>query len=94
MPAMLPVVEIANVRPAVRPTLGSARTCSRTATGPTADSRTLAGPNRITAHRTGSSRGPGSQRSTHSIDGVSKSGIERTASAPAPTTAASANGDG
>ena len=89
VPAMLPAVEIAKVRPAVRPTRGSARTCRRTAIGPTAESSTLIGPNRSTAQSTGSSRGPGSQRSTHSITGRSRSGIASTATAPAATTAAS-----
>ena len=94
MPAMLPAVEIANVRPAVRPTRGSARTCRRTAIGPTAESRTLIGPKRSTAHSTGSSRGPGSHASTHSITGLSSSGIASTATAPPATTAASASGVG
>ena len=94
VPAMLPAVEIANVLPAVRPTRGSARTCRRTATGPTAERSTLIGPNRSTAQRTGSSRGPGSQPSTHSITGRSSSGIASTATAPPAMTTASVSGVG
>jgi hypothetical protein len=94
VPAIEPAVEIANVRPAVRPTRGSVSTCSRTAIGPTAESSTAIGRKRIAVQTTGSSRAPGSQRSTASITGRSTSGIASTLTAPAPITTASVSGDG
>ena len=91
---MLPAVEIANVRPAVRPTRCNACVCSRTAIGPTAERSTAIGRKRIAVQRTGSSRAPGSQRSTASITTRSSSGIASTVAAAAPITAASVSGDG
>ncbi len=94
VPAMLPAVEIANVRPAVRPTRCSASACRRTAIGPTAESSTAIGRKRIAVQSTGSSRAPGSQASTASITCRSRRGIASTASAAAAMIAASVSGDG
>ena len=88
MPAMLPAVEIAKSRPAVRPSLSIDRAASRTAIGETDASTTLIGPKRITAATSGLSRGPGSQATTCSSTHSSTSGIARTSPAPsaiAPT---------
>jgi hypothetical protein len=94
VPAIEPAVETANVRPAVRPTRCSASACSRTAIGPTAESRTLIGRKRRAVQRTGSSRAPGSQARTASITTRSSKGIASTAAAAATITAVSVSGDG
>ena len=86
VPAMLPAVDTENSRPAVRPTRASERARRRTAIGVTQAMRTLIGPKRITAARSGSSRGPTSQPTTASRTASSTSGIASTESAASAIT--------
>ncbi len=82
VPAMLPAVEIAYRRPAVRPAVSTERTARRIAIGETDASTTLAGPKRMIAVTSGLARGPGSHSTTHSSTGSSMIGTSSTRSAP------------
>ena len=88
VPAIDPAVEIANRRPAVRPSRSMSRAASFTAIGETDASTTLIGPKSMMAATSGSSRGPGSHATTWSSTHSSTSGIASTRPAPraiAPT---------
>ncbi len=94
VPAIEPAVEMANSRPAVWPSVASELAQSRTAIGATPASTRLGGPKSTIAAKSGSSRGPGSQRTIVSSTGPSMIGIASTKSAPSPITAASRLGRG
>jgi hypothetical protein len=89
VPTMLPNVETANRRPAVRPTVSTECAAIRTATGVTAASTTLIGPKRRTAATSGFSRAPGSQSTTHRSTLSSANGIASTSNAPSAITPSS-----
>ena len=86
VPTMLPAVEMAKRRPAIVPSRSIERAASRTATG-VADARTtLAGPNRIVAASSGSSRGPASHETTRSTTRSSRTGTASTSTEPSAST--------
>ncbi len=82
VPAIEPAVERAKSRPAVRPSVPSERARIRIAMGLTAARMTLGTPKSATDATSGLRRGPGSQATTASSSGSSRSGIASTASPP------------
>ena len=94
VPKMLPAVEIENRRPAVRPSRSSELAASRTAIGEADASTMLAGPKRIAAASSGSSRGPGSQSTIHVSTVSSTTGTSATSTAPSESTETSRYGLG
>jgi hypothetical protein len=81
---MLPTVETAKRRPAVRPSVATSSVEMRTAIGVTDARTTLMGPKSRTAATSGFNRAPGSQSTTHWSTRSSKYGIASTSSAPSP----------
>jgi hypothetical protein len=86
---MLPAVETAKRRPAVRPILVTERERRRTAMGVTPAKTTLGIPKRITAATNGFARGPGSHITTQRRTVSSTTGIASTRSAARPITESS-----
>ena len=82
VPTMLPTVETAKRRPAVRPSVATSSAAIRTAIGVTAARTTLIGPKRIAAATRGFRRAPGSQSTTNCSTRSSTYGIASTSSAP------------
>ncbi len=89
VPTMLPTVETAKSRPAVRPSVATSRVEIRTAIGVTDASTTLIGPKSTIAATSGFRRAPGSQSTTHWSTRSSTYGIASTSSAPSPIIASS-----
>jgi hypothetical protein len=94
VPAIEPAVEIANRRPAVRPSRSSERARSRTATGETIPRMTLWTPNSRIVASSGFRRGPGSQRTSWSSTHPSTKGIASTSSEAATRMPTSSRGVG
>ena len=94
VPAILPAVEIANRRPAVRPSRSSERARSRTAIGVTLPRITLGAPKRRIVATSGSARGPGSQLTTRSSAQPSMYGIASTSSEAETSAPSSSRGAG
>ena len=94
VPTMLPKVETANSRPAVRPSVSTDFAAIRTATGVTAASTTLIGPKSRTAATSGFRRAPGSHSITQRRMRSSANGIASTSSAPSAITQSRRRTDG
>jgi hypothetical protein len=94
VPTMLPTVETAKSRPAVRPSVATSSAAIRTAMGVTAARTTLIGPKRIDAATRGFRRAPGSQSTTKRRTRPSSYGIASTSRAPSDITASRRPVDG